>query len=485
MSARLVMAKTDKDKPLILFVDDEQRVLNSMRVMFRREFDLRLTTRPHEALEIIGKESIDVIVADHRMPEMTGVDVLYRVKLESPRTVRILLTGYADLDAIEGSINKGEVFRFLTKPCAPQELRDTVRQAAEISRQQAITASVEAEVAAEAAAAARKPSPPQAPGQPGPMLAPPLKRVPAMAKTPPRPAPPPGPAVAPKVGPPLTKPRPPAISGDETLPDILAALEAESAAKPRRAEREVTATPPAMQVPLAKVKAPTAEPSPPGNNQSATAGPASIPDIGPDEMTETIVMEGDGFEIVSSTGGEEKPARKPSTTKRGAIGVLVFSNDEELLKTVKAAGADEFLVVHATNIVRVTKLLTGIRPGIMVTDISEDPAVIERLVSTLKQHLPELVTIVVGEHRDTVGLVNLINFGQVFRFLRKPLAPGPCQVSIRAAARKHLMLRKHPDLIKRHVVNAAPETHEDSVTGKFGGVIDRLRNVRKRWVASS
>ena len=202
------------------------------------------------------------------------------------------------------------------------------------------------------------------------------------------------------------------------------------------------------------------------------------------DMTETIVMEGDSFQIITADDAE-KSARKPTEAKSGAIGVLVFSNDSALLQTVKIACADEFLVVHATNIVRVTKLLTGIRPGILVTDISDEAAVIERLVSTLKQHLPELVTLVVGQHRDTIGLVNLINFGQVFRFLRKPLAPGPCQVSIRAAARKHAMLRNHPDLIKRHAVNAAPDTHEDQVTGKFGGVIDRLRNVRKRWVASS
>ncbi len=146
------MGTSRKDKPHILFVDDEQRVLNSMRVMFRREYELHLTTRPKEALEIIKNEPIDVIVADHRMPEMTGVEVLSRVKTESPRTVRVLLTGYADLDAIEGSINEGEVYRFLTKPCAPEELRDTVRQASVIAREQAVAKSAEVEAAIEARA---------------------------------------------------------------------------------------------------------------------------------------------------------------------------------------------------------------------------------------------------------------------------------------------------------------------------------------------
>ncbi len=458
------MGTSRKDKSHILFVDDEQRVLNSMRVMFRREFELHLTTRPKEALEIIENEPIDVIVADHRMPEMTGVQVLSRVKTQSPRTVRVLLTGYADLDAIEGSINEGEVFRFLTKPCAPQELRDTIRQAAAIARERAVAKSAEVEASIEARAQKEvltvRIIPPDAAPAPGASAKPvgkPAVRKPDAVAAP----------QAPPKAPPPRAPEPRRMLGDETLPDIAAALQDEAASgKP---ETRRTNAPPR---PAAKTPAPV------------RASEMAMLDEEDMNMTETIVMEGDGFQIITA-GGAEKSARKPTEPKAGAIGVLVFSNDNALLQTVKTACADEFLVVHATNIVRVTKLLTSIRPGILVTDISDEAAVIERLVSTLKQHLPELVTLVVGQHRDTVGLVNLINFGQVFRFLRKPLAPGPCQVSIRAAARKHAMLRQQPDLIKRHAVIAAPDTHEDGATGRFGGVIDRLRNARKRWVASS
>src|SRR5690606_32801306 len=121
-------------RPRLLFVDDEQRVLNSMRIMFRREFDLFLASHGAQALDIVKDKDIDVIIADHRMPQMTGVEVLTKVRKLSPRTVRILLTGYADLDAVEGSINDGEVFRFLTKPCPPKQLRDTVELAAKLAR---------------------------------------------------------------------------------------------------------------------------------------------------------------------------------------------------------------------------------------------------------------------------------------------------------------------------------------------------------------
>src|SRR5690606_17483263 len=130
----------DAQRPRLLFVDDEQRVLNSMRIMFHRQFELFLASHGAAALDIVKDQDIDVIVADHRMPKMTGVEVLSQVRALSPRTVRILLTGYADLDSVEGSINDSEVFRFLTKPCAPRQLRETIELAAKIAREAAAPA---------------------------------------------------------------------------------------------------------------------------------------------------------------------------------------------------------------------------------------------------------------------------------------------------------------------------------------------------------
>ena len=105
-----------------------------MRGLFRRDFELFLTTEGATAVQMASENSIDVIVADQRMPGMTGVEVLEKVKQVSPTTIRILLTGYADLDAIEGSINVGEVFRFLSKPCPPKLLRETLQLAIDASR---------------------------------------------------------------------------------------------------------------------------------------------------------------------------------------------------------------------------------------------------------------------------------------------------------------------------------------------------------------
>ena len=88
------------EKARILFIDDEKRVLNAMRGLLRREYELFLTSEGAEAIRLVQEHDIDVIVADQRMPGMTGIEVLGRVKECAPRTVRILLTGYADPSAV-------------------------------------------------------------------------------------------------------------------------------------------------------------------------------------------------------------------------------------------------------------------------------------------------------------------------------------------------------------------------------------------------
>ena len=89
------------EQPVIMFIDDEQRVLKSMRAMFRKDYEVHLANSGAEALELLEQHDIDVVVSDQRMPEMTGVEVLTEIKQRSPKTVRILLTGYADLEAVE------------------------------------------------------------------------------------------------------------------------------------------------------------------------------------------------------------------------------------------------------------------------------------------------------------------------------------------------------------------------------------------------
>jgi response regulator RpfG family c-di-GMP phosphodiesterase len=121
------------EKPGILLVDDEERILRSLRIMLGSDYRIRITTSGHEALALLQQERFHVLVSDQRMPAMLGVDLLRRAREISPNTMRLLLTGYSDMAAIIGSINDGEVFRYLSKPWEAQELRQTIRDAAEIA----------------------------------------------------------------------------------------------------------------------------------------------------------------------------------------------------------------------------------------------------------------------------------------------------------------------------------------------------------------
>ena len=127
-------------KARILFVDDEERIVTALRSIFRINYHVFTATNGGEALEFVQKFQPHVVVSDQRMPEMTGVELLRRVKGVAPNTVRMLLTGYSDLAAIVGSINDGEVFRFISKPWDNQEIQKTLAEAAAIALDLAATA---------------------------------------------------------------------------------------------------------------------------------------------------------------------------------------------------------------------------------------------------------------------------------------------------------------------------------------------------------
>jgi serine/threonine-protein kinase len=119
-------------KHRILFVDDEERILTALKTIFRGKYHVLTAANGMEALEFIKRFKIPVVVSDQRMPGMLGVELLRRAREISPDSVRILLTGYSDLASIVGSINDGEVYRFISKPWDNQELQAVVNEAAAI-----------------------------------------------------------------------------------------------------------------------------------------------------------------------------------------------------------------------------------------------------------------------------------------------------------------------------------------------------------------
>ncbi|HSD99273.1 MAG TPA: protein kinase [Burkholderiales bacterium] len=120
-------------KARVLFVDDEERIVTALRSIFRPHYHVFTATNGPEALEFVRKFQPHVVVSDQRMPEMTGVELLRRVKGLAPNSVRLLLTGYSDLAAIVGSVNDGEVYRFISKPWDNQEIQNIIAEAAAIA----------------------------------------------------------------------------------------------------------------------------------------------------------------------------------------------------------------------------------------------------------------------------------------------------------------------------------------------------------------
>jgi len=122
----------DEPKARILFVDDEERILNALKSIFRSKYHVFTATSGDQAFEFLKRFRVHLIVSDQRMPGMLGVELLRRAKELSPTTVRILLTGYSDLASIVGSINEGEVYRFINKPWNNQDIQGVVAEAVAI-----------------------------------------------------------------------------------------------------------------------------------------------------------------------------------------------------------------------------------------------------------------------------------------------------------------------------------------------------------------
>lgn len=116
----------------VLLVDDERNILNSLTRVFRKDgYNILTAEGGAEGLELIKANKVSIVISDHRMPVMEGVEFLSRVKEASPETIRFMLTGYADIKAVMSAINKGEVYRYITKPWNDDELRSAVREALE------------------------------------------------------------------------------------------------------------------------------------------------------------------------------------------------------------------------------------------------------------------------------------------------------------------------------------------------------------------
>lgn len=118
-----------EDKIVILYVDDEENNLISFKANFRLKYQIHIANSGDEALTILGKKKIDIVITDQRMPNMTGVEFLEIVIEKFPEPMRLLLTGYTDMTAVIDAVNKGKIFHYLTKPWNEEEMDKTIANA--------------------------------------------------------------------------------------------------------------------------------------------------------------------------------------------------------------------------------------------------------------------------------------------------------------------------------------------------------------------
>ena len=320
-------------KPRVLFVDDEPRVLSSMRMLFRSSYEVYFADGGQKALDQLKIQPVDVIVSDQRMPGMTGIELLRAAREINPHAMRILLTGYSDLTAIIGSVNEGEIFRFVNKPWANEVLTSTV---------------------ANAAAAARA-----------------------------------------------------------------------SRAVAQRASMQDTQPVPVFEAAVA------AQPT-------AVVAPAA-----------------------------------------DATGVLVLDDDLAIPGHIQTALGSAYRVFGARTMEEAVNWLEQETIGVVISETRVQNQPVVNLIGTLKQHQPELVTVILTGRADAGAAIELINQGQIYRLITKPMQDVSCRIMVNSAQRHHQQLVKNPELQRRYDVEKPVEVV--AAPAPTLRLLDRVRSLRS-WM---
>lgn len=121
----------------ILLVDDDPKVINSLkRILNKREYRLLSATTSKDAIHILQNNKIDLLICDQKMPGILGIEILKYSKTIQPDMIRILITGYSDIDVITQAINEGSIFYYFAKPWNNKEVISVVEKALEYKREQ-------------------------------------------------------------------------------------------------------------------------------------------------------------------------------------------------------------------------------------------------------------------------------------------------------------------------------------------------------------
>lgn len=118
----------------VLYIDDEPHNLIAFKAAFRRDYNVFLAESAAKGKDILDENDIHVILSDQRMPEMTGIEFFQNILITHPEPIRILITGYTDVNAVIDAINLGQVYKYLTKPWNENDIRIFINRAFEVFR---------------------------------------------------------------------------------------------------------------------------------------------------------------------------------------------------------------------------------------------------------------------------------------------------------------------------------------------------------------
>ncbi|MFB0924876.1 MAG: response regulator [Vicingaceae bacterium] len=120
------------EKINVLYVDDEVGNLTAFKAAFRRDFNIFIVESAEEGIKVLDQNEIEIILTDQRMPETTGIEFLQSIMEKYPEAMRIMVTGFSDIEAVIDAINKGKVYKYITKPWDNDSLKITINQAYEV-----------------------------------------------------------------------------------------------------------------------------------------------------------------------------------------------------------------------------------------------------------------------------------------------------------------------------------------------------------------
>jgi serine/threonine-protein kinase len=274
----------------VLCVDDEPNILRSLQWLLRKKFNVETASSGQEALVLVKENDYDVIISDQRMPGMTGAEFLREARKISPRSMRLLLTGYSDMAAIVRSVNESEIYRFITKPWDMKALVTLTEQACKIAK--------------------------------------------------------------------------------------------------------------------------------------------SLP----------APVEGDHLE-------------KHEAFTASSDAILLLDDDTMLNFELEAAAGSGTKVTHTESLAEAVAILSDQKIGILISNTHVGETDVTGLIKIIKKNIPDLVCVVISDTTDSDMVIDLINQGQVYRFIPKPLKRGYIKLVIASAMHKRQLLKDQPDYAKRHSVD--------------------------------